>query len=445
MSRFMMPELQQVDICVSGAPTYNALVGMAALGTSNQHFGFEQRTAIDLTAEEYTLNRVIFDLLDAGLFPANADQEFGEYLAALEALPAETLARRALPHPPDRDTLIAYLVSRGQIPPEAARLARALLLLENPPLLKTTILEHLCSFWTRFLADEWRKKSSLINYIVHGLEERGLPQGDAPTVLRILLGRDLPPAIAADLSSVRTIMLVPAAFVEFSAIRPDDPATLWVFVKVSELTSWALRQEPPNPGEMLSRINPLADRARLRIIELLAHHGELSAQQLIAALELSQSVVSRHLAHLNGYVIERRGEGANKLYRLDPRYVEWTLALLRHFALPPRATPPVRLTPAAVSYPPELRRFMNRDGRLTRFPTREYDRHLVLRHIAKRFAAERIYTEREVNDVISSAIAYDDFVTIRRSLFNSGYIGREKDGSRYWLIDPAPATVESTI
>lgn len=97
------------------------------------------------------------------------------------------------------------------------------------------------------------------------------------------------------------------------------------------------------------------------------------------------------------------------------------------------------------SYPPELRRFMNRERRLTQFPTRERNRHLVLRHIAARLTPGRDYTEREVNELILSAIAFDDFVAIRRALFNAGYIGREKDGSRYWLIDPAPPMDKSTI
>jgi hypothetical protein len=442
MSLFTPPELRPVEVHVTSAPAYNALTGLAALGTANQHFGYGPQTLAELSAEEFALNRTVFDVLGAMLLRADPEQEFNAYLAALEALPPEELRERVLPGTPSREALVAQLAGRSA-PPDESDLERALDLLNDPARLQATVVEHLRALWTRLMAEEWRKKSALGTYIKRTLEDRGLPQGDAPSVLRALLGRDLPPAVAADLSSVRSIVLVPSPFVALTIMRPDDRATLWVFAANSTLTSWALRQAPLNPGEILSRINPLADKARLRIVELLAQHGELSAQQLIAALELSQSVVSRHLSSLGGYVLERRGEGASKLYRLDPQHIEWTLVMLRQFATPPPQAPVVSLEPA--SYPPELRRFMNREHRLTQFPTREYDRHLVLRYIAGRMTAGRDYTEREVNDLIASAIAFDDFVTIRRALFNAGYIGREKDGSRYWLIDTTPSLDEPTF
>jgi hypothetical protein len=442
MSLFTPPELRPVEVHVTSAPAYNALTGLAALGTANQHFGYGPQTLAELSAEEFALNRTVFDVLGAMLLRADPEQEFNAYLAALEALPPEELRERVLPGTPSREALVAQLAGRSA-PPDESDLERALDLLNDPARLQATVVEHLRALWTRLMAEEWRKKSALGTYIKRTLEDRGLPQGDAPSVLRALLGRDLPPAVAADLASVRSIVLVPSPFVALTIMRPDDRATLWVFAANSTLTSWALRQAPLNPGEILSRINPLADKARLRIVELLAQHGELSAQQLIAALELSQSVVSRHLSSLGGYVLERRGEGASKLYRLDPQHIEWTLVMLRQFATPPPQAPVVSLEPA--SYPPELRRFMNREHRLTQFPTREYDRHLVLRYIAGRMTAGRDYTEREVNDLIASAIAFDDFVTIRRALFNAGYIGREKDGSRYWLIDTTPSLDEPTF
>jgi len=441
MTLFTPPELRPVELRVTVAPAYNALTGLAALGTANQRFAYGPQTLAELSAEEFALNRTIFDVLGRLLLPADPEGEFAAYLAALETLPPETLRARVLPAAASREALAAQLTNRGA-PMDETDLDRAIDLLSDPLRLQATVVGHLRTLWTRFMADEWRKKAALGTYIKRTLEDRGLPEGDAPSVLRALLGRDLPPAVAADLAAVRSIVLVPSPFVGLMVMRPDDLATLWVVAANSTLTSWALRQAPLSPGEILSRINPLADKARLRIVELLAQHGELSAQQLIAALELSQSVVSRHLSSLGGYVLERRGEGASKLYRLDPQHIEWTLVMLRQFATPPPEAPLVSLEPA--SYPPELRRFMNRERRLTQFPTREYDRHLVLRYIAGRMEAARDYTEREINELISSVIAFDDFVTIRRTLFNAGYIGREKDGSRYWLIDAAPSLDQPT-
>ena len=61
----------------------------------------------------------------------------------------------------------------------------------------------------------------------------------------------------------------------------------------------------------------LADETRLRILALLLE-GELCVCEIIAALELPQSTVSRHLAYLrnSGWVLDRR-QGVWMYYRLN--------------------------------------------------------------------------------------------------------------------------------
>jgi ArsR family transcriptional regulator len=61
----------------------------------------------------------------------------------------------------------------------------------------------------------------------------------------------------------------------------------------------------------------LADETRLRILALLLD-GELCVCEIIAALELPQSTISRHLAYLRkrGWVLDRR-QGTWMYYRLD--------------------------------------------------------------------------------------------------------------------------------
>ncbi len=61
----------------------------------------------------------------------------------------------------------------------------------------------------------------------------------------------------------------------------------------------------------------LADETRLRILAQLLG-GELCVCEIIAALELPQSTVSRHLAYLlnNGWVSDRR-QGVWMYYRLN--------------------------------------------------------------------------------------------------------------------------------
>src|SRR3979409_68028 len=83
-----------------------------------------------------------------------------------------------------------------------------------------------------------------------------------------------------------------------------------------------------------TRLTALAYETRLHIVDLLVQGDEMSAQDIIAALDLSQSSVSRHLKQLvsMGYLYERRGEGANKTYRLSSFYFARTAHALERLA-----------------------------------------------------------------------------------------------------------------
>jgi len=62
----------------------------------------------------------------------------------------------------------------------------------------------------------------------------------------------------------------------------------------------------------------LADPTRRRIVELLAE-GERSAGELAAQFDTSRPGVSRHLRVLREHgLVRARGEGARRLYSLDP-------------------------------------------------------------------------------------------------------------------------------
>ena len=85
----------------------------------------------------------------------------------------------------------------------------------------------------------------------------------------------------------------------------------------------------------------------------------------------------------------------------------------------------------------DLKRFSDSQGLLTAFPTRRNDQLLVLTFLAERFEYHRSYSEREVNAVIKGALSplFEDFATLRRELCNYGFLGRERDGSRYWRVE----------
>lgn len=71
-------------------------------------------------------------------------------------------------------------------------------------------------------------------------------------------------------------------------------------------------------------------------------------------------------------------------------------------------------------------------GKLATFSMREKHKLVVLREIIKRFENGRIYTEKELNEVLKSIYEYD-YVAIRRYLIEYGFMDRKNDCSEYWV------------
>jgi hypothetical protein len=78
------------------------------------------------------------------------------------------------------------------------------------------------------------------------------------------------------------------------------------------------------------------------------------------------------------------------------------------------------------------------DGPLSTFTMKEKNKLVVLREIAGRFEAGRVYDEKEVNEILK-AVYEADYVTLRRYLIEYGFLERKPDCSQYWLksnLDP---------
>lgn len=78
------------------------------------------------------------------------------------------------------------------------------------------------------------------------------------------------------------------------------------------------------------------------------------------------------------------------------------------------------------------------DGRIERVPARRKARVAVLLEVVSRFEPGRVYTEREVNEVLLGV--HEDFAYLRRELVNYRYLERE-DG-RYRTAAQAPVRAE---
>ncbi len=79
------------------------------------------------------------------------------------------------------------------------------------------------------------------------------------------------------------------------------------------------------------------------------------------------------------------------------------------------------------------RRLLSDDGKVKRWPKREAEKQFVLYYLQSRFIRGRDYSEAEVNEVLRAWHTFDDHALLRREMFERHLLGREKDGSRYWI------------
>ena len=89
-----------------------------------------------------------------------------------------------------------------------------------------------------------------------------------------------------------------------------------------------------------------------------------------------------------------------------------------------------------------LRNFRDTDGKLTAFPAKRKMKIYCLFYLAQRFEAEKDYTELEINSVLLDWHTFADPATLRRELYDYGFLDRSRDGKIYSLSRKQPKPEE---
>jgi hypothetical protein len=76
-----------------------------------------------------------------------------------------------------------------------------------------------------------------------------------------------------------------------------------------------------------------------------------------------------------------------------------------------------------------IKNYIKKD-KITNIPRSEKKKIIILQYVVLKFQRNERYTEKEVNEIISSM--HDDFAALRRYLIVYGFMARENDGSVYW-------------
>lgn len=177
---------------------------------------------------------------------------------------------------------------------------------------------------------------------------------------------------------------------------------------------------PSSSEELLAFFKALSDANRLKIIGILANHP-MSVEQIAAALNLSASTVSHHLAKLSDAgLVSARAEGYYSIYSLN-------FSLLEEMSQ--RLLKKENLTQLAENMDLEsfdrkiVHDYITTEGKLKTIPAQEKKLLAILRYIIQSFELDKNYTEREVNEIIKKF--HDDFASIRRYLIDYRFMQRE--------------------
>lgn len=85
-----------------------------------------------------------------------------------------------------------------------------------------------------------------------------------------------------------------------------------------------------------------------------------------------------------------------------------------------------------------LRNFLDVNGKLKTFPSKRKMKIYCLFYLAQKFDEEKNYTEREINDILLDWHTFADPATLRRELYDYGFLDRSQDGKVYRLAEKQP-------
>ena len=196
-------------------------------------------------------------------------------------------------------------------------------------------IEH---FWSVYLRDEWDRVREAVDDSVGALSSVVL-RGGLEERLKYVTGRDYIPEMWLEmLRDAREIVYVPSVHIGPYMILFDFDGTRAFIVGRAHIPEGSrVHSARLDHSELLMRLDALSDSTRLRILELAAHEGTITTQQIMDALELSQSSASRHLTQLAATgLLTVDGSERTKRYGVNPRRVDSVCDALRHLVAPPK-------------------------------------------------------------------------------------------------------------
>lgn len=179
--------------------------------------------------------------------------------------------------------------------------------------------------------------------------------------------------------------------------------------------------------DLVSFFKVLSDANRLKIIGLLAQQP-YSVEELAALLDLKASTVSHHLSKLSKVgLVSAKADSYYNVYQLDETALQEKTRSL--FSQEKLAASVADVDANAYDHK-VIRDYTRKDGSLKIIPAQKKKLDAILRYVVKAFKVGKRYSEKQVNEILSTYHA--DTASLRRELVGANLMKREGGGGEYW-------------
>ena len=179
--------------------------------------------------------------------------------------------------------------------------------------------------------------------------------------------------------------------------------------------------------DLVSFFKVLSDANRLKIIGLLAQQP-YSVEELAALLDLKASTVSHHLSKLSKVgLVSAKADSYYNVYQLDETALQEKTSSL--FSQEKLAASVADVDADAYDHK-VIRDYTRKDGSLKIIPAQKKKLDAILRYVVKAFKVGKRYSEKQVNEILSTYHA--DTASLRRELVGANLMKREGGGGEYW-------------
>lgn len=79
-----------------------------------------------------------------------------------------------------------------------------------------------------------------------------------------------------------------------------------------------------------------------------------------------------------------------------------------------------------------VEKFLDKNNKVYMLPKKYNMRMEVLEFFISKFEKDKLYSEKEVNEIINEHHTFNDACRVRRELYDAKFLGRTKQGDEYW-------------